>query len=83
VEQRPIDQLHPFGVEMCQGLEEGIAVLDLKGDLLDQPLARAGGRHIYALGGGADHEVVVHIVKAQEGSLRAVGTLAAIGDLTA
>ena len=58
------NRFHPFGVQMGQGLEKGIAVLDLEGDLLDQPLAGAGSGHVHAWGGGADDEVVVHIVKA-------------------
>ena len=49
---------------MGQGLEELVAVLDLKGDLLDEPLARALRGHVHAGRGGADHEVVVHVVKA-------------------
>src|SRR5918994_1059390 len=65
---------------MGQGLEEGITVLDLKGDLLDQPLARASGGHVHAWRGGADDEVVVHVVKAQKGRLRPVRALVAIGD---
>src|SRR5215831_10856237 len=82
VDQRPIDDLDALGMQMCQGLEESITVLDLKGDLLDQPLARAGGSHVYTRRGRGDHEVVVHVVKPQEGALRTIGTLVAIGDLT-
>src|SRR5215510_10187927 len=37
VNQRPIDQLDALGLQMGQGLEELVAVLDLKGDLLDEP----------------------------------------------
>src|SRR5687768_16704729 len=81
VDKWPVDQLDPMSVQMCQGFEERIPVLDLKGDLLDQPLARAGGRHIHARGGGADHEVVVHVVKAQEGRLRSIRAPVTVGDL--
>src|SRR5215831_17006142 len=69
-------------MQMRQGLEKGVAILDLKGDLLDQPLARAGSGHVHARRGRADHEVVVHVVKPQEGGLRTVGPLVAISDLT-
>ena len=81
--QRPVDRFHPIGMQMGQGLEERVPVLDLKGDLLDQPLARAGGGHVHAWRGRADDEVVVHVVKPQEGRLRTVCALGAIGDSTA
>jgi hypothetical protein len=67
---------------MGQGLEERIAVLDLKGDLLDQPLTRASSGHVHASRGGTDHEVVVLVVKAEEGRLRPVRALVTIGNPT-
>src|SRR5205814_5269816 len=82
VDQWPIDDLDALGMQMRQGLEKCVAILDLKGNLLDQPLTRAGGGHVHALGGGGDHEVVVHVVKPQEGALRTIGPLIAIGDRT-
>src|SRR5262245_50868839 len=63
VDQRPIDDLDTLGMQMRQGLEEGVTVFDLKGNLLDQALARAGGSHVHARRSGSDYEVVVHIVK--------------------
>src|SRR2546425_13294982 len=45
VDQRSIDQFDALGLQMRQGLEELIAVLDLKGDLLDEPLTRALRSH--------------------------------------
>src|SRR5262249_49800903 len=42
VDEWSTDQLDPLRVQVGQGLEERITVLDLKGDLLDQPLAGAG-----------------------------------------
>src|SRR4029453_13462658 len=82
VNQRPIDQLDALGLQMGQGLEELVTVLDLKGDLLDEPLARALRGHIHACRGGAEHHIVVHVVKAQESRLRAIRALVAIGDRT-
>src|SRR5436190_1745425 len=67
---------------MCQGLEELIAVLDLKGDLLDESLTRALRSHIHAGRGGAQHDIVVHVIKAQERRLRAIRAFVAIGDRT-
>src|SRR5215475_10523098 len=78
VDQWSIDQLDTLSLQMGQGLEELVAVLDLKGDLLDEPLARALRGDIHAGRGGAEHHIVVHIVKAQESRLRAIRTLVTI-----
>src|SRR5262249_7070049 len=44
--------------------------------------ARARRGHVHARRGGGDHEVVVHVIKAQESALRTIRPLGAIGDLT-
>ena len=48
MDERSTDRLHPMGVQMGQGLEKLVPVLDLKGDLLDQPLALAGSGDVHA-----------------------------------
>ncbi len=48
MDQRPVDQFDSLGMEMGQRLEELIAVLDLKGNLLDEPLALPLGGHIHS-----------------------------------
>src|SRR5262245_43578352 len=48
-----VNRFHPFGVQMGQSLEERIAVLDLKGDLLDQPLTWGSSGYIHARRSGA------------------------------
>src|SRR5215510_8705169 len=82
VDQWSIDQLDTLGLQMSQGLEELVAVLDLKGDLLDEPLAWALRSDIHAGRGGAEYNIVMHVVKTQESCLRAIRALVAIGDRT-
>src|SRR5262245_39121923 len=82
MDQRPINQLDALGLQMGESLEELVAVLDLKGDLLDEPLARALRGDIHAGRGRAEHHIVVHVVKAQESRLRAIRALVTIGDRT-
>src|SRR5262245_21007626 len=82
VDQWSIDQFDALGLQMGQGLEELVAVLDLKGDLLDEPLAWALRGDIHAWRGGAEYNIVMHVVKTQESCLRAIRALVAIGDRT-
>src|SRR5215475_2082766 len=82
VDQWSIDQLDTLGLQMGQGLEKLVTILDLKGDLLDESLARALRGDIHTSRGRAEHHIVVHVVKAQKSRLRAIGTLVAIGDRT-